>query len=209
MRITKIELNNFRAFYGKHTINLDNDGKNLMVYGENGSGKSSLYLALKTFFQAAKTPQPMQELENIFVSASEKNTASIQLTIKQNANSSSKTTIDLTVAQNEIIGTDKTLIANANKIKGFFDYKSLLKTHLVDTENINLFDIIIKDILYEQENRFSSYTLGKEWDDIIYNSHELRQGVHVRNSINSDITNFNNGLIHQLQVIESDTNTFL
>jgi len=209
MRIVKIELNNFRAFYGKHTINLDNDGKNLMVYGENGSGKSSLYLALKTFFQAAKRPQPMQELENIFVSDDEKNTASIQLTIKQDPNSSSKTIIDLTVAQNEIIGTDKILIANANKIKGFFDYKSLLKTHLVDTENINLFDIIIKDILYEQENRFSSYTLGKEWDDIIYNSHEQRQGVHVKSTINTDISNFNNGLTHQLQVIESDTNTFL
>ena len=42
MRITEITLHNYRAFYGTHSFNLDKDGKNLMVYGENGSGKSSL-----------------------------------------------------------------------------------------------------------------------------------------------------------------------
>lgn len=50
MRITEIKLNNYRAFYGEHTISLDKDGKNLMVYGENGSGKSSLFTALQNFF---------------------------------------------------------------------------------------------------------------------------------------------------------------
>jgi len=209
MRIIKIELNNFRAFYGKHTINLNKDGKNLMVYGENGSGKSSLYLALKTFFQAAQKPQPMNELENVFIPASKKNTASIQLTIKQNPDSSSKTEIDLTVFQNEIIGVDKNIIADANKIKGFFDYKSLLRTHLVDTEHINLFDIIILEILFEQVNRFSRKTIGAEWSEIIYDSHELRQGVHVKDRISTNIEHFNNGLTQQLQAIESDTNIFL
>ncbi|MBK7037869.1 MAG: AAA family ATPase [Bacteroidetes bacterium] len=43
MRVTDISINNYRAFYGEHHINLDKDGKNLMLYGENGSGKSSLF----------------------------------------------------------------------------------------------------------------------------------------------------------------------
>ncbi len=46
MRITKIELKNFRAFYGAYQIDLHKAGKNLLVYGENGSGKSSLYSVL-------------------------------------------------------------------------------------------------------------------------------------------------------------------
>ena len=50
MKITKIEIKNFRAFYGTHQIALTKEGKNLLVYGENGSGKSSLYMALKLFF---------------------------------------------------------------------------------------------------------------------------------------------------------------
>jgi len=57
-RITKLELHHFRAFYGQHTIDLTGTSrdpatrqrrtviKNLLVYGENGSGKSSLRLAL-------------------------------------------------------------------------------------------------------------------------------------------------------------------
>ena len=46
MRITEIEIKNFKAFYGTYQINLRKSGKNLLVYGENGSGKTSLYFAL-------------------------------------------------------------------------------------------------------------------------------------------------------------------
>jgi len=49
MKIKTIEIKNYKAFYGKHTIKIG--GKNIFIYGENGSGKSSLYYALKDFFQ--------------------------------------------------------------------------------------------------------------------------------------------------------------
>ena len=52
MRITEIELKNFRAFPRTYHIDLHKAGKNLIVYGENGSGKSSLYLALKFFLES-------------------------------------------------------------------------------------------------------------------------------------------------------------
>ena len=52
MKITNIEIKNFRAFPQTYQINLHNAGKNLLVYGENGSGKSSLYLALKYFLES-------------------------------------------------------------------------------------------------------------------------------------------------------------
>lgn len=50
MKIETIEITNYKAFLGKYKINVG--GKNLFIYGENGSGKSSLYYALKDFFQA-------------------------------------------------------------------------------------------------------------------------------------------------------------
>ena len=53
MKITNIEIKNFRAFPQIYHINLHNAGKNLLVYGENGSGKSSLYLALKYFLESS------------------------------------------------------------------------------------------------------------------------------------------------------------
>ena len=52
VRITKIEIKNFRAFPRTYQIDLTQTGKNLLVYGENGSGKSSLYLALKLFLES-------------------------------------------------------------------------------------------------------------------------------------------------------------
>lgn len=209
MRITEIEINNFRAFYGKHTIGLDNDGKNLMVFGENGSGKSSFYLALKTFFESSQSPVDLRSLENIFIPASQKDSCYLQFKIKESEVSSSTTTIKIDVQNNSIAGRERTLVADANKIKGFFDYKSLLKTHLIHTNDVNIFDILINDILCEQVNRISNRTFLDEWRRINYLCHELKQGVHVRNQIAGLITSFNDGLKAKLIEIETDTNLFV
>lgn len=50
MKITRIGLQNFRAFDEPFELDFDG-GKNLLLHGENGSGKSSIYLALKRFFE--------------------------------------------------------------------------------------------------------------------------------------------------------------
>lgn len=42
MRIQTIEIIDYKAFLGTHMIHVG--GKNLFIYGENGSGKSSLYV---------------------------------------------------------------------------------------------------------------------------------------------------------------------
>lgn len=50
MKITRISLQCFRAFDEKFELDLEG-GKNLLLHGENGAGKSSLYLAIKRFFE--------------------------------------------------------------------------------------------------------------------------------------------------------------
>lgn len=50
MRIKTLSLTDFRAFPGPAPTTFELDGKNLLVYGENGSGKSSLFHALHGFF---------------------------------------------------------------------------------------------------------------------------------------------------------------
>lgn len=49
-RVKKIEIQNFKFF--KDTFILEIDRKHLLLYGENGSGKSSLYWSFFTHFQA-------------------------------------------------------------------------------------------------------------------------------------------------------------
>lgn len=48
--INKLNLKNFKFFLGEEVINFDK--KNLLLYGENGAGKSSIYWGLYTFLQS-------------------------------------------------------------------------------------------------------------------------------------------------------------
>ncbi|MBR07894.1 MAG: hypothetical protein CMP48_09415 [Rickettsiales bacterium] len=207
MRITDIHICNYKAFYGDHHISLDKDGKNLMLFGENGSGKSSLYTALLNFFLASV--QKVQVDENIFIPTSKKGTANIKVTICESADASKKTEYELTKINGEIVAGDKIDIADANKIKGFFDYRKLLRTHMGHKDQVDLFDILVNDILNHAVNRFTKKEIGAEWKAIKYEVDELRQGAHVVARVKSYIGHFNDGLTELLNSIEKDTNTFM
>ncbi len=207
MRITEIELHHYKAFYGTHTLSLDKDGKNLMVYGENGSGKSSLFAALQTFFQSAVAPVIVEE--NIFVPASQANSAYIKLTLKESAQSSKSTVFELHQATGRLISDDTILIADANRIKGFFDYRSLLNTHFQHQDRVNLFSILVEDILYHAINRFTNKELGKEWESIQHDIFNKRQSPNAKEAVKDYMTKFNDGLAEKLQAIEADTNLFM
>jgi predicted ATPase len=53
-RLTGIEIINYFAFRGTFRLNLPK-GENLLVYGENGAGKSSLFHTLRVFMEAPDT----------------------------------------------------------------------------------------------------------------------------------------------------------
>ena len=66
MKITKIGIKNFKAFRGPDVITLGKKGQNLLLYGENGSGKTSLYEALKLFLESSED-ESIKFNRNIFI----------------------------------------------------------------------------------------------------------------------------------------------
>ena len=207
MRITDIIIKNYRAFYGEHHFCLDS-GKNLMLYGENGSGKSALFTALKDFLKSSVTKVNVEE--NIFIHSTKKNSGSIAIDVKESPESSKKILFELKTVPGEIISADKSLITDANKIKGSFDYRSLLRTHLGYQNQVDLFEILVSDILYHSINRFSTEEIGKEWEALYNDTYKKRQVKSLKEATkNYLITKFNPGLKQLLKDIEADSNEFI
>jgi energy-coupling factor transporter ATP-binding protein EcfA2 len=71
-RLQRLEIRNFKAF---REFTLDLEGRHLLVYGSNGSGKSSLYWALYTFLQSAR--KPTSEVAKYFEPAGKENLLNI------------------------------------------------------------------------------------------------------------------------------------
>lgn len=65
MKITKIEVSDFRGFPGPAVYDFEfGNARNLFIYGENGSGKSSLFWAIQEFFNRAPRPKPFADYKN-------------------------------------------------------------------------------------------------------------------------------------------------
>lgn len=72
-RLHHIEIHNFKAF---REFSLNLEGRHLLVYGSNGSGKSSLYWSLYTFLQSARK-QPKHAIDKYFDAGNRQNLLNI------------------------------------------------------------------------------------------------------------------------------------
>ncbi|MDP3443562.1 MAG: AAA family ATPase [Ignavibacteria bacterium] len=163
MNITSIRIENFRAFYNKETIGIPS-GNNLLVYGENGSGKSSFFRAVHDFFKSSRALVPFEK--NSFRLADD---GMIQLTFSPPATRAFGVTHSFH-SDTKLTDTETgSYIQQAYKAGGFLTYVQLLRTYLIEKkgENPNLFDLLVNNILAEHIIPFDNATpLKKEWDRI-------------------------------------------
>ena len=198
MKITDIEIKNFRAFPKTYHINLHNAGKNLLVYGENGSGKSSLYLALKYFLESAVNANNEDNKNTDFESHRNIFTEDPGY-IKLRFRSEPRLEKDTYEWSRDTKETTDELIIEASKAKGFLDYRSLLETHYVhrESETVNLFNLLVKTLLANTVNPLTDRTLADDWDDIQL-PYPRRSAKNQISDLERRIVNFNRELANRL-----------
>lgn len=204
MRITEIEIKNFRAFRGTYQIDLHKKGKNLLVYGENGSGKSSLYFALKFFLESGEDDSYMsKDYQNIFTSDDDRY-------IKLHLRADKQSKKHIYEWSQSVKETNDSLIIEASKVKGFLDYKALLETHYVHRESgtVDVFDLLIENLLASTVNDLTDRSLAEDWADI-QPPFPRRSAIYQIALLEEHIENFNRELASRLEELQTKASEIL
>lgn len=152
-RINQIEVKNFKFFKNTFTLNIDR--KNILLYGENGSGKSSIYWSVFTHFQAyAKeqaeaqkyfTANHSQNLRNRFVDESEGSYIKISF---HDGNSETKSIVDSDVDYYPANEETLRFMRGTAMSSDFLNYKILSSLFdFKNSEDNQVFNIFEKEIL--------------------------------------------------------------
>lgn len=167
LRIKRLTLTDFRAFPGPAPAHFDLDGKNLLVYGENGAGKSSIFHALGGFF-ALKPPRALREHKNVFSGLPDADcrvsvefadgSAPVEWTVSSHPGSLRGKSPDLRVTE-------------AALRRACLDYRALLDTNYRQgARPINLFDISVEHLLRDYPVTIpggSTTTIGELWNKVL------------------------------------------
>ena len=167
MKITRIEIKHFRAFPGPCVYTFDlSGGKNLLLYGENGSGKSSLYHALDQFLNLDPQPALFSDLAHLFSKDEAGNDITdgfVTVHFDDDPPSS------LTWPQDGNRPTGDPRVIDAALRKGFLEYRSLLRTNFVEGDlDTSLFKLAVEVLLARIPVPLEGTprTVGEYWQEV-------------------------------------------
>jgi energy-coupling factor transporter ATP-binding protein EcfA2 len=188
MRLTHIQLRDFRAFSGELNLPLP-DGCNLLLHGENGSGKSSLSFALREFFKLnpdsklAPSKNPIEPYRHAFPDTNpmpQPRSPRVKLTFADATTNSEIAweekklhPLEVGDATNPAIATppQRENIAAVSRCSGFFDYRALLRASLTKEPAKlpeQLFELFAETLLagFRVRTAGGEQTIGKLWSDV-------------------------------------------
>ncbi|AWX08021.1 AAA family ATPase [Prevotella intermedia] len=191
--IKEIEIEGFKAFPNKFILALN---KNLLIYGENGSGKSSIYYALHVLLQSVyksdhgakyfRHEDSEENLINIYKLDDVKNNGfkpHIKITL-DNEHQWELSRDGLSSTPNT---ADDSKLRLLNKTSAFINYSYISRFRSArNSETINLWNVFIKDILPFYVPAGTDKTLADTYYELVENRYPYK--------VQNDISNFNEKL---------------
>ena len=212
-KIDRLVLKNFKAFRDQ---TFEFGSKNVLIYGNNGSGKSSLYWALYTFLQSSgKTnaqlqayfqhfdptnPDTFRSLKNVF--ASQTDDVLVEMTYMEDDGTKTTKSISPTILNTNVNVPE---IKKANLASDFINYKLLQNFYNVThKQEVNLWEVFWRDVFpYFEEN-------GKGYREQMEElSLPIRKTQAAKQQFQDNLDTLNNQVETFIGTIQDNANLFL
>ena len=224
-RIKEIRIKNFKAFQEEQSFQIN--GKNVLVYGNNGSGKSSLFWALYTLLQSStKEDEKVQKyfkkyvdldtsthqtLKNVFVDDAEDSY------IKLTAIDTETSQEDTYTISHDVINTNNdvdTIIQELNLASDFINYKLLHNFYRAShKQQVNLWPVFERDIFpffFDIANRNIIEKWQTECTKIKnYDGYSVGKRTHLKKQVVLSINDINSEIDDFLSQIVTNANNFI
>lgn len=202
--ISKIIIDGFKAF--PHEFPLSLEGKNLLMYGENGSGKSSIYYALHSLLQSqCKDKNPIyfdvNNPENIVNQNTKKPNAKVEIVFE-----GSDVVYSIShEGYKESISQRISPLRDLNGQCVFVNHKFLFNVFSFrNSQYIDLFPVFIKDILPFVLTRDGSEYISMIYDDVMKGIKRRGKSNTIDSSYQARIDRFNAETKYIIDLINSN-----
>lgn len=204
LRLESIRICGYRAF--PHPVEIPLKGKSLVLYGENGSGKSSLGKAVRDFldYRAAAVPFGTYQYRHTNPPREDR---CVTLTFTDGAKPP-------LVWTHEKRDADHTEFRDMARSRGWLDYRVVWRASEVQYgDSVEIFRALVEDILPGCQRGASNETFGQAWEKILEMSAKRPRRVYrekyLLSRLQIAIKEFNDSLKGFLTELQSHANDLL
>jgi len=209
-KIDKLEIKNFKFFDEVEALNFES--KNVLVYGENGSGKSTIYWALYTLLQSSNKDD--DRIEKYFTQSTQDNLnehSLVNIYCPNDENSkielfSKETEERYIISKKDSTIKDNTTIKKSLNTSDFINYKYLFRFfNFLHRDEIDLFELFEYEILH-------LVGLNELWQEIVYLEEDkprVRADKEKYIELQTKLTEFNHKLKNIILKLNAPTNKYL
>jgi energy-coupling factor transporter ATP-binding protein EcfA2 len=206
MKVSRVDICDFRGFPGPQKYDFDlGSAQNLLVYGENGSGKSSLFRAIAEFFSLDVKPKEFGDFKNVFTDPA----LAVGTVTLYFDDAGTVTPVGWNVGGTRQ-SKDARVAGTAIQVS-CIDYRALLRTNFLHPgDAVNLFELAVKQLLprYPVTVKGRSTTVGDLWRRVLATKPKTHHKRNLQSAI-AAVADFNTAFEPILTALSTKTEELL